>query len=193
MIYRAKILLFLSLISMSSHVLTAQDEGDWTKIGTATFSDNDLTVALGNTSNTIKTAKYGTVHLRHKYIDSLQVEKKEENYKASFRKLKDVSITLENLRINDSSATSDFIIHLKSTSLPESSVSIKLDDKTLPKDKIEMIKSYVLPVIHDYLTDYLVQFQNNSCIEKANLACGKENVKYIDVNIFATGCAFKCQ
>ncbi|HLS30790.1 MAG TPA: hypothetical protein VK021_08040 [Flavobacteriaceae bacterium] len=193
MTYRVKILLFLSLISMSSHVLTAQNEGDWKKIGTATFSDNDLAVALGDTSNTIKTAKYGTVHLRHKYIDSLQVEKEEENFKASFRKLKDVSITLENLRINDSSATSDFIIHLKSTSLPESSVSIKLDDKTLPKDKIEMIKSYFLPVIHDYLTDYLVRFQNNSCIEKAIRACGKENVKYIDVNIFATGCAFKCQ
>jgi hypothetical protein len=188
------ILLILSLIFVSCTALKAQKEKNWKKIGSASFENGDFNVVLGTTYNVIQTEQYGEIHLKHKYIDSLDVQKKgEANFVATFRKSKDASIEINNLKTKTRSASGDFKINLKGVTLPESSVNIVLDNKKLPKNEINLIKTYFLPVIHDYLANLLTQFQNNNCISKATRACGKGNVDYIDVNIFATSCAFGCQ
>lgn len=188
-------LLLASMIFLSCSALKQQPKQAWQKTGTATVDNDQLEVVLGTTYTILDTKEFGKIHLTHKDLDSLNVEKTGPgNFKATFHKVKDALINITNLKTKGHSITADFDVNVHGNSIGNHNIKIDLDkDITLPFYPKDNIKTYVLPVIHDFMANLLFQFQDNSCIEKAVKACGKGNVKSVDVSIFASSCAFICK
>lgn len=191
-------LLFLLLtcsVFLSCSSLKTQQKNEWKQIGEATVANGQFKVALGNTSNVIQLKPFGKIHLTHKYLDSLDVQKVPSgNFMATFHKVKNVSIEISNLMVKGQTINASFKINSPKFSTVNRKINISLYKNTpFPSNQIGDIRAYILPVIHDFMANLLFQFQDNSCIVKAIRGCGKGKVKSVDVSIFASSCAFICK
>ncbi|MFN2262495.1 MAG: hypothetical protein ABR595_10565, partial [Psychroflexus sp.] len=89
--------LIICFIFICFGVSKAQQNNNWEKTGIASIENGKFKVILGSTYNIINTESYGKIHLKHKHLDSLDVQRIDDRYfKSTFRKLKKTSIEIKN-------------------------------------------------------------------------------------------------
>lgn len=185
--------ILISLILSSCAAQKKQKSSEWQKTGKATV-DNELEVVLGTTYTILDTKEIGEIHLTHKDLNSMEVQKVATgHFTASFHKAKNSKINITDLKSKSHSITADFEVRVRGESIGNHNMKIVLDKNiTPPSNQITRIRTYILPVIHDFMAKFLFKFQDNNCLDKAIKACGKAKVKTLDVSIFASSCAFEC-
>lgn len=181
------------LINLFSCTLFAQTS-EWEKVGVAQIQKPKMEIILGTTYNKIMFEEYGTIPFKHQYLDSLEVQEIKPGYfKVTSNKLNGFSIKIKNLESKNTVVKCDFILMVKGLSFPQNSVKIDFEDEFYPNDEKEMINKHFLPVIHDFLANFLTKFISNSCTEKAVKACGTGKIKFVDIHAFGRGCSFVCE
>lgn len=184
----------IGVFSLSGQAQTIQLNKSDNEIGTASVNDGFTKVVLKEGYDVINTTNYGEIRLRHQYLDSLSINKITENeYKLFYKPKPKYYITIKNITVSkNKDVNATFTINLPDFSLDNNLIKVKLSKPNPNIKNKEIMRKYILPVIHDFLADSFQKTHMGGCIETAVKTCGKGNVKFVDVNIFASGCSYEC-